>query len=465
MMYFCTVFMYNNKSDTICAIGTPAGAGGIAVIRVSGADTFEICSRILNFRTADWTKGRVLARVMRGNEVVDEVIASVFHAPRSYTGENVLEISCHGSLYIQQEILKLLITNGCRLATAGEFTQRAFFNGKFDLSQAEAVGDLIAATSAQSHRLALQQMRGGISAELDMLSDQLLDFTSLIELELDFADEDVEFADREQLKKLALKIKTTIQRLADSFGVGNAIKNGIHVAIAGETNVGKSTLLNSLLNDEKAIVSEIHGTTRDVIEDTVTIDGLLFRFMDTAGIRKTSDTVEKLGIERSYQKIEQAAIVLWMLDLSNEPRKLDRIISLKERKKLILILNKSDLISEEELKQKIEFYSRLHSEFIVISAHSREDISALSRKLVETANIPQISDNDVIISNLRHYEALIHAQSAIEKVIDGIHNSVASDLLAQDIRECLSYLNEISGKQICTDDVLKNIFNKFCIGK
>ena len=463
-------------SDTICAISTPPGRGGIAVVRISGSEAFAICNKIFKSVSGfplrkDLKKANIaFGRIFRGEEIIDEVLVSTFQAPRSYTGEDVVEISCHGSLYIQQEILKLTLANGCRLAAAGEFTQRAFFNGKLDLSQAEAVGDLIAASSAMSHRVAMQQMRGGFSHELAALSDKLLNFTSLVELELDFSDEDVEFADRKQLKDLALQIATVICRLIDSFGAGNAIKNGISVAIVGETNVGKSTLLNRLLRDEKAIVSDIHGTTRDVIEDTITIEGLLFRFIDTAGIRNTNDKIEQLGIERTFQKIEQAAIVLWVIDLTQEIfdfrfLNFDWNIIKNQKSKMILTLNKADMLTNEEREQKTAYYSSLHDDYIVISAKSDADIAALERTLVETANIPQIGENDLIVTNLRHYEALSKALSAIDNVIEGLDAGITGDFLSQDIRECLAHLNEITGKKISTEDVLGNIFSKFCIGK
>ena len=471
-MLFPSHFVGLRTTDTICAISTPSGQGGIAVVRISGVDAYAICSKILNFKAM---KGRVgetslfFARIFRGEEILDEVLVSTFHAPHSYTGEDVVEISCHGSLYIQQEIIKLLIANGCRLAAAGEFTQRAFFNGKLDLSQAEAVADLIAASSSASHRVAMQQLRGGVSNELDALREKLLNFTSLVELELDFADEDVEFADRTQLMDLALQIAAVISRLADSFSVGNAIKNGISVAIVGETNVGKSTLLNSLLREEKAIVSDVHGTTRDAIEDTIVIDGLLFRFVDTAGIRSTNDAIEQMGIERSFQKIEQAGIALWVIDLTGDTQETsqlaEQIINRDRNKKIILTLNKADMLTEEGIERKTKYYKRFHDDFIVISAKSPTDVAALERKLVETANIQQTGDNNVIVTNLRHYEALKNALTSVERVIDGMKAGITGDFLSQDIRECLSYLNEITGQQISTDDVLGNIFKNFCIGK
>ncbi len=460
---------------TICAISTPPGTGGIALIRVSGKEALSICDNIYRpahsekklFEQAPYTLS--YGKIYEEKNIIDEVLVSVFRAPHSYTGEDIVEITCHGSLYIQQEIVKLLLVNGCRLATPGEFTQRAFFNGKLDLSQAEAVCDLIASTSATAHRIAMQQMRGGFSNELSELREKLLNFTSLVELELDFSDEDVEFADRKQLKDLALQIASVIRRLADSFSVGNTIKNGIPVTIVGETNAGKSTLLNHLLRDDKAIVSDIHGTTRDVIEDTTVIDGLLFRFIDTAGIRDTHDTIERLGIERTFQKIEQASIILWVIDLTTDPQDVEQlakqIINRKEGKKLILTLNKADKLSDDDRSQKIAIYSRFNEDYIVISAKSDIDIVLLEHKLVEAAHIPQISENDVIVTNMRHYEALTHALSAIKCVIEGLDNGISGDFLSQDIRECLSYLGEITGQQISTDEILGNIFSRFCIGK
>ena len=411
----------------------------------------------------------VYGRIFRGNEIFDEVLVSTFCAPHSYTGENVVEINCHGSLYIQLETIKLLLTAGCRLAAAGEFTQRAFLNGKIDLSQAEAIGDLIASSSAAAHRIAIQQMRGGISCQLTALREKLLHFTSMVELELDFAEEDVEFADRKLLKDLALQVETVISRLAASFETGNAIKNGIPVAIVGETNAGKSTLLNRLLKDERAIVSETHGTTRDAIEDTVVIDGLMFRFIDTAGIRETHDAVERLGIERTFQKIEQAAIVLWIIDLLSEVQNIspvsEEIIARAQGKKLILILNKSDKLTDEELSQKIAQFDRFGEEKMIISAKTDDDLTALEHKMIEAANIPQIGENDVIIANMRHYEALILALKAIQQVIYGLDKGISGEFLSQDIRECLFHLGQITGQQIGTEEVLGNIFSRFCIGK
>ena len=463
------------KTDTICAISTPPGQGGIAVIRVSGSEAFTVCDKFFKsvggFPIRQGGRGASLAfgRIFRGDELLDEVMLSTFQEPHSYTGENVVEISCHGSLYIQQEILMLLLNGGCRLASAGEFTQRAFMNGKLDLSQAEAVGDLIASTSAAAHRVALQQLRGGISLELNVLSDKLLYFSSMVELELDFSEDDVEFADRKQLMELAQQIATEIRCLSASFEAGNAIKNGIPVAIVGETNVGKSTLLNRLLKEDRAIVSDIHGTTRDAIEDTVVINGVMFRFIDTAGIRQSDNEIEQIGVELSFKKIEQAAIVIWLIDLTNDVHETDmfakQIFSRCNEKKLILILNKSDKLNDEEINKKTAFYKRYNTEYLIISAKTDATLHTLECKLTEMANIPQIGENDVIITNMRHYEALVNALSAIERVIEGLNDAITGDLLAQALRECLSYLNEITGKQISADDVLRNIFSKFCIGK
>jgi len=469
--------MLHSPTDTICAISTPPGRGGIAVIRISGGNAFSVCRKIFKSATSSpfaKQKGRTgvtvnYGHILRGDEILDEVLVSVFRAPHSYTGEDVIEISCHGSLYIQQEILKLLLSAGCRLAAAGEFTQRAFLSGKLDLSQAEAVGDLIASSSAAAHRIAMQQMRGGISGELADLHDRLLHFTSLVELELDFAEEDVEFADRKQLNDLALHIEAVICRLAGSFAAGNAIRNGIPVAIAGQTNAGKSTLLNRLLRDDKAIVSDIHGTTRDAIEDTAVISGLMFRFIDTAGIRETQDAIEQLGIERTFKKIEQASIVLWLIDLSGDIRDIEppapQIIHHNTERKLILLLNKCDLLHEDECEQKATYFKRFNEDVMVFSAKSDRDIARLERKLTEVANIPQIGDNDVIIANARHYEALTHALSAIRQVIAGVGSGISGELLSQDIRDCLYHLGEITGQRIGAEDVLENIFSKFCIGK
>lgn len=406
-------------------------------------------------------------RIYEDAEVVDEVLVSLFRAPHSYTGENSTEITCHGSNYILQKVLQLLIKNGCRMAKPGEYTQRSFLNGKMDLSQAEAVADLIASSSAATHRLAMNQMRGGFSKELAALRDQLLHFTSLIELELDFSDhEELEFADRSELCQLAGSIEKVISRLVHSFSVGNAIKSGVPVAIIGETNAGKSTLLNVLLNEEKAIVSDIHGTTRDVIEDTANIGGITFRFIDTAGIRETSDAIENLGIERTFQKLDQAEIVLWMIDATDASAQIsqlsEQILPHCEGKQLILVLNKADLVEKSSNTISINLPENIKS--IRISAKEKMNIDGLQQMLITAANLPIVTQNDIIVTNIRHYEALSHALEAIHRVQQGLANNLSGDFVSQDIRECIFHLNDIAG-EVTNDMVLQNIFGHFCIGK
>lgn len=461
------------QSDIIVAISTPAGVGGIAVIRLSGKGCIGLVDAVYRSpsgkKLIDQKANTIhFGTIVKDNAALDEVLVSVFHNPGSFTGEDSVEISCHGSIYIQQGILQLLLEKGARLATAGEFTQRAFLNGKMDLSQAESVADLIASTSAATHRLALNQMRGGFSNKLVELRTDLLNFASLIELELDFSEEDVEFANRDNLKKLAHHIYEVIEKLADSFSLGNVVKTGIPVAIIGETNAGKSTLLNLLLREEKAIVSDIHGTTRDVIEDTINIDGLIFRLIDTAGIRDTDDVVESLGIERTFKKLEQANIVLWVIDAETEDERTialsQKILPLTEGKKLILVFNKVDIIPAARKEHKEQLLSDLIPDQIFISAKYHQGTENLQDILVEAANIPEFGEQDVIVTNMRHYEALKNALAAISRVSDGMESGVSSDFLAQDIRECMHYLGEITG-QISTDDILGNIFSKFCIGK
>lgn len=403
--------------------------------------------------------------------MIDEVLVSLFRAPHSYTGEDSTEITCHGSSYILQQVMQLLIKNGCRMAQPGEYTQRAFLNGKMDLSQAEAVADLIASSSAATHRLALSQMRGGFSKELTTLREKLLNFTSMIELELDFSEEDVEFADRSALRRLADEIEEVIARLTNSFSVGNVIKNGVPVAIIGETNAGKSTLLNVLLNEDKAIVSDIHGTTRDVIEDTVNIGGITFRFIDTAGIRETSDTIESLGIERTFQKLDQAEIVLWMIDSADAISQLtllsDKILPRCEHKQLILVFNKVELINEtqkNELASQFSEHIGSEIESIFISAKQRLHTDELQQRLVAAAHLPTVTQNDVIVTNIRHYEALTRALDAIHRVQEGLDANISGDFLSQDIRECIFHLSDIAG-EVTNDMVLQNIFAHFCIGK
>lgn len=461
-----------NTQDTICAIATAQG-GAIGIVRVSGAEALSITDKIfhpteknplpLTERKA-YTVNFGQIKNEKG-EIVDEVLVSLFRAPHSYTGENSVEISCHGSAYILQQVMQLLINNGCRTAGPGEFTQRAFLNGKMDLSQAEAVADLIASTSEATHRLAMNQMRGGFSKELAVLRNKLLHLTSLMELELDFSDhEELEFADRSELQALAAQIHQVIERLVQSFSIGNAIKNGIPVAIIGETNVGKSTLLNALLNEDKAIVSDIHGTTRDVIEDTMIINGVTFRFIDTAGIRQTDDTIENLGIKRSFKALEQAEIVILMYDLQrHENFKIffQEVEPYLKNKQVILAQNKCDLV--DNISSNSEF-DKNNYHTIAISARQKINIDKLQKLLTEVTHIPSISTNDVIVTNLRHYEALTHALDAITRVEQGLISSLPSDLISQDLRECIFHLNDIIG-EVTTDEVLGNIFEHFCIGK
>ena len=463
----------NNHQDTICAISTAQG-GAIGVIRVSGSEAIAITSKIfvpLNNIPLEERKAYTLifGKIMGdNNEMIDEVLVSLFRAPHSYTGEDAVEISCHGSTYILQQIMQRLIHEGCRMAKPGEYTQRAFLNGKMDLSQAEAVADLIASSSAATHRLAMNQMRGGFSKELSELRDKLLHLTSLMELELDFSDhEELEFADRSELQSIADEIEHLISKLTDSFSIGNAIKNGIPVAIIGETNAGKSTLLNALLNEEKAIVSDIHGTTRDVIEDTINIQGITFRFIDTAGIRETSDTIESIGIKRTFEKLEQANIVLWMIDGKDNKNICtlkEELLPLCEGKQLIILFNKTDLLNEQQRAALTSSLSDIDAPQLFISAKSGNGLSSLENKLVETAHIPEISQNDIIVTNVRHYEALTLALSAIHRVQEGLTYNLSGDFISQDLRECIHHLSDIAG-EVTTDSVLENIFKHFCIGK
>jgi tRNA modification GTPase len=462
------------NSTTIAAISTAPGIGGIAVIRVSGNDAVKNCDTIFDTKKQNSDLQLIEANkvcfgsIISNGEVIDDVLVTVFKAPHSFTGEDMVEISCHGSIFIQQKILQLLTTNGCALAKPGEFTQRAFLNGKMDLSQAEAVADLIASTSAASHRLALNQMRGGFSHELQKLRKQLLDFVSLVELELDFSEEDVEFADRNKLKASATEIEQFISKLSESFRIGNVLKNGIPVALVGETNVGKSTLLNLLLHEDKAIVSEIHGTTRDAIEDSINIGGITFRFIDTAGIRNTKDKIENLGIERTYQKIEQASIVLWLVDCTKISEHIewltDRISKRAVGKKIILVFNKIDKIAEDEREVLSQLFEHFEGERIYISARDRINTDELQKALIKAAQIPEIHPGDIVVSNVRHYEALQNALKAIQRVIEGLNSGISGDFLSQDIRECIYFIGEITG-EISNDEILGNIFSKFCIGK
>ena len=459
---------------TICAISTSPGMGAIAVIRLSGSEAIQITDKV--FVSA--TKGKKLVdqkpntlhygSIFNGKTLIDEVVVALFRAPHSFTGEDTVEISCHGSVFIQQTLLQLLVENGARLAKPGEFTQRAFLNGKMDLSQAEAVADLIAASSKAAHGVALNQMRGGVSNEIKSLRSQLLTFTSLVELELDFSEEDVEFANRKELLELSNGIHQLINKLAKTFQYGNALKNGIPVAIIGDANVGKSTLLNTLLNEERAIVSDIAGTTRDVIEDVVIIDGIQFRFIDTAGIRTTTDTIETLGIERTYAKLAQADIVLTLIDASRPFNEIIMFLtSMSEKlhlKKSALVINKIDIANQEDVEELIRMGNDMEFPTLPISAKNHDNVNRLIAFLTNSVQTNGYSENDVIITNVRHYESLTSAGKAIERVIDGLNIGISGDFLSQDIRECLYFLGEITG-EISTDEVLGNIFKNFCIGK
>jgi len=460
--------------STICAISTPPGIGGIAVIRLSGKAAVPIAEKIFQSPASDKRLSDQRANTLHfgtiksGVELIDEVVVSLFKAPHSFTGEDIVEISCHGSVYIQQMILQLLISNGARMARPGEFTQRAFLNGKMDLSQAEAVADLIASGNAAAHKLAISQMRGGFSREINQLRSELLRFAALVELELDFSEEDVEFADRSALIELSTRIATLLKKLTESFRLGNVIKNGIPVAIIGETNVGKSTLLNALLNEDKAIVSDIHGTTRDVIEDVINIDGTLFRFSDTAGIRETTDVIESMGIERSYNQLDKAEIVLLVTDISRSVQPiLDRIVKIRDKiadQQLIIIANKVDIASDDAQNQLSKFPLLPREELVYIAAKSRSNLDELVQMMKRAVDFDSIGPEEIIVSNVRHYEALSLAYSAIGKVIEGLRTGISGDFLAQDIRECLHYLGEITG-EVSTDEILGHIFKHFCIGK
>jgi len=462
------------QNDTIIALATPAGVGAIAVIRLSGEKSIKIVDSF--FTSVKKNKSLLnqkshtlhLGHIVNNGVVIDQVLVSIFKNPHSYTGEDVVEISCHGSSFIQQEIIQLFLQNGCRMADNGEFTMRAFLNGKMDLSQAEAVADVIASNSAASHQMAIQQMRGGITNELKELRGQLLDFAALIELELDFSGEDVEFADRTKFKELVVKISTVLKRLIDSFAFGNAMKNGIPVAIIGEPNVGKSTLLNALLNEEKAIVSDIAGTTRDAIEDELIIEGVVFRFIDTAGIRETEDVVESIGIKKAYEKAENAQLIIFLIDsnkyIHSKDLFLEEIETIKQRfpnKRLLVIANKIDTLSCHDS-------SILQSEIdnlILLSAKQNIGVDELKQELISLVNTGALSNNETIVTNSRHFEALTLALESINSVKNGIELDISSDLFAIDIRECLRHLGNITGEYDVDKDILGHIFGNFCIGK
>jgi len=454
--------MTTHNDDTICALATPTG-GALSIIRISGPECIRtiitLCKKITEETPANTIKHTEICDTK--GHVIDDVMVSIYRAPHSYTGEDSAEVTCHGSHYIASRIIETLISNGCRQAMPGEFTQRAFLNGKLALEQAEAVADLIASTNAATHRMALSQLRGNISSELATLRDGLLKLTSLLELELDFSDhEDIEFADRSDLLKQATTIDNKIVRLADTFKAGNAIKKGIPVAIIGKTNVGKSTLLNQLLHDDKAIVSNIHGTTRDVIEDNTTIKGVTFRFIDTAGIRNTDDEIEQLGIERTYKKIQEATVILWLMDELPSIEEIDKMATLTKDKSLIIVQNKIDIL-QTLFPDTIKDIPTLH-----ISAKNGTGITELEETIYKAANIPEITENDTIITSARHYEALLRSHESFIRVIDSIKNNLSGDLIAEDLRIILSQLAEITGKGIITpNEVLANIFQHFCVGK
>lgn len=452
--------MFTN--DTIIALSTPPGSGAIGVIRLSGPEAITLTNSVFSGKDLAKQATHTLhfGLIKDGEVVIDEVVVALFVGPKSYTKEHVVEISCHGSNYIIQQIISLLIRKGARAAKPGEFTLRAFLNGAFDLSQAEAVADLIASDSKASHEVAMQQMRGGFSNELKDLREQLIHFASMIELELDFAEEDVEFANRDQLRDLIQRINKVLQRLIHSFEVGNVIKNGVPVVIAGKPNVGKSTLLNALLNEERAIVSDIAGTTRDTIEDEININGVVFRFIDTAGIRETADVIEAKGVERSLEKMKQAKLIIYMVDALEEPAEvLKQLQDLAQQPTpYLFIVNKAELLADSQK----DFY--LTHAALLISAKTKQGMDILENALLEKVNLSHINTSETLVTNIRHVEALKQTQNSLNRVLENIHNPVTSDFLAMDIKQALHYLGEITGT-VTTDDLLENIFTKFCIGK
>jgi tRNA modification GTPase len=475
-----------NQEECICALATPAG-GAIGIIRLSGSNAITLTDKIFqsaNGKSLEEAKPYTLhygeIKDKDGN-TIDDVLVSVFRAPHSYTGENSTEISCHGSRYILQQVLHRFTEVGCRQAEPGEYTRRAYLNGKMDLSQAEAVADLIASTNKATHKMALSQLKGHFSNELSLLREKLLKMTSLLELELDFSDhEELEFADRSVLQALAEEINHKITTLAHSFETGNALKQGVAVAIVGKTNVGKSTLLNRLLHEEKAIVSDIHGTTRDVIEDTTLIDGITFRFIDTAGIRKTDDVVENIGIERTFQKMEEAKIVIWLLDEQPSASEIEEMKLKNQGKKLLVVFNKMDKLENDKLafdkfthscgsdsseSEASEGDSSEPKAPLFISARTGENVSSLEQALVRAADIPEITENDVIITSARHYEALLRAHDSLSRVLESMEMGMSGDIIAEDLKMVLEELGEITGGQISSQETLNNIFKHFCIGK
>lgn len=461
------------KDDTICAIATPPGKGAIAIIRLSGPESFSICAKVFNGKKP----ARMLSHTIHYGWIidpqenkartVDEVLISIFKAPHSYTGEDSVEISCHGSVYIQQEILNILIHQGARLAKPGEFTLRAFLNGRLDLSQAEAVADLIASASESTHNIAMRQMRGGFSQEIKKLRDALLKFASLIELELDFSEEDVQFAQRDELKKLVEDVQNLLSRLIQSFKVGNVIKNGIPVVIAGKPNAGKSTLLNALLNEDRAIVSEIPGTTRDTIEDEINLGGIIFRFIDTAGIRETADEIESMGVRKTLEKIRAAAVIIYLFDVHEiTSRELNSIeISLEDEIKgsdaqLLLVGNKIDKEDLSYIKNEFSGFDNI----IYISAKEKTNLEQLTLKLLTLVNTDSVRTDETVITNARHYEALCNSRDSLIRVTEGLNSNLPGDLLATDIRKVLDPLGTITG-EVTSTEILHSIFSRFCIGK
>ena len=469
-----------NSEECICALATPAG-GAIGIIRLSGSEAIRLTDKVfvsVSGKQLSAAKPNTLhyGEIKdKDGHTIDDVLVSVFRAPHSYTGEDSTEISCHGSRYILQQVLQRLIEVGCRQAEPGEYTRRAYMNGKMDLSQAEAVADLIASTNKATHQMALSQLKGHFSSELTVLREKLLKMTSLLEPELDFSDhEELEFADRSELRALAAEIEKKITTLAHSFETGNALKQGVPVAIVGKTNVGKSTLLNRLLHEEKAIVSNIHGTTRDVIEDTTLIDGITFRFIDTAGIRKTDDVVENIGIERTYQKMEEAKIVIWLLDAQPTEAEIEDMKEKNQGKKLLMVFNKIDEISFDKAVLSSDENCQTSSSILLsdenvsilnISARTGENVSDLEQALVRAADIPEITENDVIVTSARHYEALLRADESLSRVLESMDMGMSGDIIAEDLKMVLEELGEITGGQISSQETLNNIFKHFCIGK
>jgi tRNA modification GTPase len=456
--------MQNSISDTIIALSTAPGVGAIAVIRLSGDEALTLTNKVFHGKDLTQQESHTahFGTIRDGRKIIDEVVATIFIAPKSFTKENVVEISCHGSPYIVQKIIKLFLSKGARLAKPGEFTQRAFINGQFDLAQAEAVADLINADTEAAHTAALNQMRGGFSDQIKQLRQELIHFASMIELELDFGEEDVEFADRSDLKNLVDKLLEVIKILVNSFDLGNVIKNGVPTVIAGKPNAGKSTLLNALLNEEKAIVSDIEGTTRDFIEDEINLEGVVFRFIDTAGLRETEDKVEAIGVKRTREKMKQASLIIYLFDLTKDNlTDINREINMLENLGIpfIKVGNKVD-------NAQPALYEALQKDkdILFISAVNKENLEALKQKLVETVNLDNFKTGDTVVTNIRHYDNLVQTQNALTAVLEGLGNNITGDFLAMDIRQALHHLGEITG-EITTDDLLANIFSKFCIGK